>query len=268
MNNQLLSNRDSKFQILFVEDDEELLEYLGLRFREDHTVYSASNGFQALEIFAKHSVDLIVSDVNMPVLNGFDLFEKIRRQDKNLTPFLFLTVNSNREALLKGLVMGVDAYMTKPFDMDELIIRVNSILINNSTRKEIYLKNSQAAISQPQVRVLKEEETASFKTRWLKQVEDVLTSELSNRNIKIPDIAFKLALSERTFRKRIKAYTGLSPHEYLMNVRMAKALYLFENKVYMNVGEVATAVGLDSTGYFSKNFKERYGKLPSEFRKD
>jgi len=270
MNNQLLIKRaeaNSKFRVLLAEDDEELLEYLGLRLREDYTVYSASNGFQALEIFAKHSIDLIVSDVNMPVLNGFDLLGKIRLQDKNLTPFLFLTVNSNKEELLKGLLMGVDAYLTKPFDMDELLIRVNSILINNSTRKEIYSKNSQPAISQPQIEILKEEETSSFKIRWLRQLEEVLTLELSNRNIKIPDIAYKLAICERTFRKRVKEYTGLSPHEYIMNVRLAKALHLLENKIYLNVGEVATAVGLENSGYFSKAFKERYGKLPSEFRK-
>jgi len=270
MNNQLSSNRgegNSKFQVLLAEDDEELLEYLGLRLRKDYTVYSASNGIQALEIFAMHSIDLIVSDVNMPVLNGFDLLQEVRLQDKDLTPFLFLTVNSKKEELLKGLLMGVDAYVTKPFDVDELLIRIHSILINNSTRKEIYSKNNQAAISQPKIGILKEVETASFKIRWLKQLEEVVTLELSNKNIKIPDIAYKLAISERTFRKRVNEYTGLSPHEYIMRARLAKALYLLENKIYLNVGEVATAVGLDNSGYFSKAFKERYGKLPSEFRK-
>ena len=270
MNDQLLTNRgeaSSRFQVLLVEDDEELLEYLGLRLREDYTVYSASNGFQALEIFAKHSIDLIVSDVNMPVMDGFNLLREVRLQDKNLTPFLFLTVNSNKEELLKGLLMGVDAYLTKPFEVDELLIRINSILINNSTRKNIYLKNSLSDISEPKIGILKEEETASFKVRWLKKLEDVVASELSNANLKIPDIAYELAVCERTFRKRIKAYTGLSPHEYLMNARLAKALYLLENKIFLNIGEVATAVGLNNSGYFSKAFKERYGKLPSEFRK-
>jgi DNA-binding response OmpR family regulator len=270
MNNQLLSNRaeaNSKFQVLLVKEDGELLEYLGLRLREDHTVHSASDGFHALEIFAKHSIDLIVSDVNMPVLNGFDLLRKIRLQDKNLTPFIFLTVNSNKEEVLKGLLMGVDAYFTKPFDMDELLIRINNILINNSTRKKIYSKNSQPAISQPQIGILKEEETSSFKVRWLKQLEEVVTSELSNKDIRMPDIAYKLTICERTFRKRVRDYTGLSPHEYVMNARLTKALYLLENKIYLNVGEVASAVGLDDGGYFTKAFKERYGKLPSEFRK-
>ena len=144
---------------------------------------------------------------------------------------------------------------------------ISSILINNSIRKEIYYKNNQLAISQPQIKTLKEEETSSFKVRWLRQLEEVLTSELSNKNIKIPDIAFRLAISERTFRKRVKEYTGLSPHEYIMTARLAKALHLLENKIYMSIGEVATAVGLDNSGYFSKAFKERYGKLPSEFRK-
>ena len=270
MNNQLLSKRgeaDSKFQVLLAEDNEELLEYLELRLQKDYTVYSASNGFQALEIFAKHSIDLIVSDVNMPVLDGFDLLREVRLRDTNLTPFLFLTVNSNKEELLKGLLMGVDAYLTKPFEIDELLIRINSILINNSTRKEIFSKNSQSAISQPKIGILKKEETSSFKIRWLKQLEEILASELSNKNIRIPDIAFKLAICERTFRKRVTDYTGLSPHEYLMNARLEKALNLLENKIYLNVGEVATAVGLDNSGYFSKAFKERYGKLPSEFRK-
>ena len=269
MNNQLLSERgeaNSKFQVLLVTNDEELLEYLGLRLREDYTVYSASNGFQALEIFAKHSTDLILSGVNMPVLNGFDLLEKIRLQDKHLTPFIFLAENPNKEALLKGLLMGADDYLTKPFDMDELLTRINSILINNSKRKEIYSRHNQPAISQPQIGILQEEETSSFKIRWLGQLEEILSSELSNRNVKISDIAYKLAISERTFRGRVSEYTGLSLHEYIMNVRLAKALNLLENKVYLSVGEVATVVGLDS-GYFSKAFKARYGKLPSEFRK-
>ena len=270
MNNQRSGERkaaNSKFKILLAEDDEELLEYLGLRLQKDHIVYSASNGFQALEFFTEHSIDLVVSDVNMPVLNGFDLLREIRLQDKNLTPFLFLTVNSEKEDLLKGLLMGVDAYLTKPFEINELLIRVNNILINNSTRKKIYSKNSQSAISQPKIGILKKEETASFKVRWLKQLEEVVTSELSNKDIRMPDIALKLGICERTLRKRVRDYTGLSPHEFLTNARLTKALYLLENKIYMNVGEVATAVGLDNGGYFSKAFKERYGKLPSEFRK-
>ncbi len=270
MNNQLLNKRGKaspRFRVLLVEDDEELLEYLKLCLQEYYTVYSASNGFQALAIFAMHSIDLIISDVNMPVMNGFDLFRQVRLMDKNLTPFLLLTVNSDKEELLKGLSTGVDAYLTKPFEIEELLIRINSILINNTTRKELYLKNNLSDISQPNIRTLKEEETASFKVRWLKQLEKIVASEMSNPHIKIPDIAHKLAVCERTFRKRITDYTGLSPHEYLMNARLAKALHLLENKIYLNVGEVATAVGLNNSGYFSKAFKERYGKLPSEFRK-
>lgn len=269
MNNEFLVEHIApgrQFQILIVEDDEELLDYLGLLLQDLYTVYSASNVAQALKTLDNQRIDMIISDLNMPVLNGFDLLNEVRQRHQNLVPFLFLTAITEKTELMKALLLGVDAYMTKPFENDELLVRINNMLVNINKRKEIYAKKSHLGISKLQDGFLKEDEIYSFKLRWLKQLEEITNSELSNNNIRISDLAFKLAVSERTFRNRVKEYTGFSPNEYIMQARMNKALYLLENKIYMSVSEVAIAVGLGHKGYFSKAFKMRYGKLPSEYR--
>jgi DNA-binding response OmpR family regulator len=249
--------------ILVVEDDVDMREYLGSILDETHQVLYASNGLEALSVLSHHSVDLIVSDIAMPIMDGFELLRSLREEQENLTPFLFLTAHTEKTTVMQALLLGVDAFVGKPFEYDEFLARINAILINNQRRKEAYIQALSTDVETENAQ--KQQENASFQSKWLKELEGVLHKEIGNSNIKVPELAYKMAVSERTFRNRIRKYTGFSPHEYIMEARMSMALELLRKGTYLTVAEVAHAVGLDYSSYFTKNFKARYGKAPSEY---
>ncbi len=241
-------------------------DYLGELLSEQYQVAFASNGRQALHLLETKETDLIVSDIGMPEMDGFEFLRQLREDRQQFIPVLFLTGHTDKSEVIQALLSGVDAYVTKPFESDELIARVKGLLDNDRRRKTAYAgrpgKDEEGMLSHPAEAENKE---VSYRVRWLKELEGVVHSEIGNSYIKIPDLAYKMAVSERTLRNRIKNYTGLSPNEYLMEARMNQALYLLENKVYATVSEVAYAVGIDHISYFTKQFKERFSKTPSQY---
>jgi YesN/AraC family two-component response regulator len=252
--------------ILMVEDMVEMLDYLGDILSDTYQVSSASNGQEALRVLEHTSIDLIISDISMPEMDGFELLRCVRQERHLYIPFLFLTAHTDKSDVMDALLLGVDAYITKPFDSDELLARVKCLLHNNRKRKELYAQEATGSFATQDPLFERDEGAAiSFRMRWLKELEELVKKELPNSLTKIPDLAYRMAVSERTFRNRVKEYTGLTPNEYLMEVRMNKALSLLENQVYLTVSEVAHAVGLEHSSYFTKQFKERFGKTPSEF---
>jgi len=249
-------------RILIVEDDNEVLDFISSLLEEQYEVSHASNGFEALELFDQQEFDLVISDILMPKMNGFELLQKLRITKQIWTPFLLLTGISEKPALIQGLMLGVDSYLTKPFDSDELIARVQNLLSNNHQRK-LYL-SQQIKESGEQKEKMNSSHT-SFKELWLKELETIVSKEIANSNFRVPDMAYHMSVSERTFRKRIKDYTGLSPHEYIMDIRMKKAMQLLKSKAYLTIAEVAHAVGVEYSSYFAKIFKERFNQAPSEY---
>ncbi|HLP93641.1 MAG TPA: response regulator [Saprospiraceae bacterium] len=247
-----------EFQILLVEDDEDMRAYLASLLEPEYRLLFASNGKDALHQIGQNPINLVVSDISMPIMDGFELLKHLRQDQDNFVPFLFLTAHTEKSEVRQALILGVDGYITKPFESDELLVRVSNLLTN--TRKRI-----ESALLPNSSPVVEDSAPASFRTQWLKELEAIVHADIGNPSVKVPDLAFKMALSERTFRNRIKEYTGLSPNEYMMEARMSKALHLLENGTYLTVAEVAYAVGLEYSSYFTKNFKERFGKAPSEY---
>ena len=246
-------------RILVAEDDGDMRAYLYELLAERYQLTFVSNGQEALEWLDQTEADLIVSDLIMPVMDGLELLYSLREKKQNLTPVIFLTAHSEKLQVMQALRMGVDGYVTKPFEKDEFLARIATMLTNNQRRKTIYGNSSQTTLTYAQ------EPEHSFRARWLKELDVVIGKNIAGSHIKVSDLAFQMAESERTFRNRIKMYTGRSPHEYLTEARMNKARYLLENQVYLTVAEVANAVGLDHSSYFTKRFKERFGRTPSEF---
>lgn len=257
-----LSISTPRERVLIVEDDKDVLNFISSLLEEKYEVCHASNGFEALPMFDQKEFDLVVSDILMPIMNGFELLQKLRITKQIWTPFLFLTGLSEKPALIQGLMLGVDSYLTKPFDSDELIARVQNLLSNNYQRKLAFSQQIKESTEH------KEEMNTtlpSFKAVWMKELEAIVDKEMANSNFRVPDLAYHMSVSERTFRKRIKEFTGLPPQEYIMEMRMNKALQLLKSKVYPTVAEVAHAVGVEYSSYFSKIFKERFDQAPSEF---
>lgn len=249
-------------KILLVEDIAEVRQYVHSFLSPYYEIVEAQDGVEALERLKEGRFDLIISDVMMPRMNGFELLQNVR-QDKSIQmiPFLILTVRAESQDLMRALRLGVDRYLTKPFGREELLARVHNLLINQQLRRNS-LPSTTADRALEQVEAAK---SISYMNQWWQELEALVNEHLASSKLKINDLAYQLAVSERTLRDRIREQTGLSPKQYLLEIRLAKAKLLLENKVFASVAEVSYAVGIKTPSYFAKLYKKRYGKSPSEY---
>ncbi len=245
--------------ILVVEDNLELQAYIQIVLQEHYKVLLAENGQAALDkLAAANQIDLIISDLMMPVMDGYQLLEKLK-DDKatQQLPVIMLTARAEKDDRLKALRIGVDDYLTKPFDEEELLARINNLLANQSMRKEAAVEEEKRIGTVPQG--LPEEDR-----EWLHSFETYLQQHLSNNHLSVLMLADEFAMSMSTLLRQLKRLTGLTPQKYLMEVRLEKARQLLAKGRYGSVSIVAREVGYNDVRNFSKSFKNRFGKSPSD----
>lgn len=248
--------------LLVVEDNEALLQFLIKLLGGKYNISPARNGREALEIlWQKPDVDLVVSDIMMPVMDGFGLLSNVRKDPRlESLPFLLLTAMTEKQARKQAYVLGVDGFLPKPFEVEELTVRIESLLKNLATRRS-------APIASPQKEEEEPEALPSFDQVWLQDLQEIVQRRLSDTHFKIGDLAQAMNISERTLRSRLKSYTGLTPSQYMQKARLEKAFHYLQNRRYATVAEVCYAVGLQNTAHFARIFKKEYGKLPSAYLK-
>jgi len=248
--------------LLIAEDSEDLRQYLTDVLGRHYQITAVEDGEMAWGILSKEDagVDLIISDIMMPRMDGKALLSKVRETSSlEGMPFIFLTALADQEGLISALNIGVDSYVTKPFDVVELTARINNLLSYKKQRL-LHIAESRAIPDDSAKEV-----PTSVNDLWLKQLNDIIDQKIKFSDLKVDDLAQDLFVSERTFRNKIKACSGLSPSEYLLKYRLRKALLLLENKAHNTVSEVCYAVGFKNTSHFARVFKEEYGKSPSEY---
>ncbi len=203
----------------------------------------------------------------MPIMDGYQLLEKLKSDDATRhIPVIMLTARAEARDRLKALRIGVDDYLTKPFDEEELLVRIENLLANSKNRQHVIVA------TKPDTNLpVTEEVTAgvSFVSEpdrvWLECFEAFVQRNMANDTLNIPSLAFEFAMSESTLLRQLKRLTGLSPLQYLQEVRLDKARHLLENRSYDSISKVADKVGYGDTRSFSRSFKQRFGKLPSDF---
>ena len=248
----MLENIES-YDILIVEDElairtslVDLMEITGVSVR------SAENGKVGLEKVGEKTPDLIISDVMMPEVDGYDFLKGIRANPKTrLVPFIFLTAKVELESKLHGMELGADGYITKPFEFRELNLKVRNLLLT----KERY---SQQKLQDPSP-----VEEHSQDTVFLKKLNLSLEEQLENTSLSTEDLAAQLNMSLSTFSRRLKKLTGLSPNQFMKEFRLKKAKDMIGVN-YGTLSEIATKTGFSTLSYFSQSFKEHFGKNPSE----
>ncbi|MDP1620790.1 MAG: ATP-binding protein [Bacteroidales bacterium] len=260
--------------LLIVEDNPELREYLGI-ILAGYTLTMAENGKVATEILqnallpaftpgsALSRPDLILSDLLMPVMNGIRLLDWVKGHDEyRHVPFIMLTARTDMKVRLRALRVGVDDYITKPFAEEELKIRISNLLgLYRERLKESKTRSIPAGEGEPEKKAI----IGAADTTWLEEVEALFSKNLADPQCKIDWVAYAIHLSERQFNRRLKQLTGLTPNQYLREMRLQTAKdFLYEGK-YTTIKEVSTSVGYMDTAYFSRLFRERFGTLPSEY---
>ena len=255
----LFAETVKRYKLLIVEDDLDMLDYLRSILGEEFTLFTADHGQRALELLAKQPVDLILSDLMMPTMDGLQLLAIVKERFQDI-PFILLTARVEAEDRLQALRLGVDDYLTKPFVEEELSTRLRNLLSRYEVRRSVRTEASQ--LTNP---IAETDITPAYDQKWLQEVEQIVNDQLSNVHFSVQVLAERLNITERTLQNKLKAYTGMTPSQYLTELRLLKARKLLEDRTFETITEVCYAVGLKTPWYFSRLMKERFGKHPSDF---
>lgn len=257
---------EGSYRILSVEDHPDMSDYISQLLITDYEVISAGHGKEALEILKKERIDLIISDVMMPEMDGFSLLRILKANDLySGIPIIMLTARAEDNDKLDALTIGVDDYLTKPFLADELRARVKNLLRNSKNRGPGILEADQLlnfSLSDTDTDAAIE---TTVDLKWLKKVEKTALTILSDNDFSMDHLAKTLGLSTRQLQRKIKQVSGLTPNQYIQELRLELSRSYLDNLAYRTVLEVSDAVGFKSAKYFSKLFKQRYGKSPSDY---
>ncbi|MBP6827842.1 MAG: response regulator [Saprospiraceae bacterium] len=248
----------SKPTILVVEDNPDLQEYIRLILSEKYDVVTAENGRAALDCLLQTAgCQLILSDLMMPVMDGYQLLEKLKSDDATRhIPVIMLTARADVQGKLKALRIGVDDYLLKPFDEEELLARIENLLKNQAARHEAAPAEPEPGESTPALSTTDRE--------WLETFETYVRKHFADDTLSVSGLAHEFAMSDSTLLRQLKRLTGLSPVQYLQEVRLSEARRLLENRTCDSIATIASKVGYDDARSFSRSFKQRFGKLPSE----
>jgi DNA-binding response OmpR family regulator len=252
---QSATNRST---ILLVEDYKDMLDYLLRTLQPDYRVLTAANGRQGLQLLQQSEVTLIIADLMMPEMDGFELLRRVREAGI-WVPFILLTARSEAEDRIKALELGVDLFMTKPLVVEELFAGIDNLLRRSRERN---VPGTAVSITANEAKVPEQEQVAQL---WLAELEVFLEKELGNPELRIGDLANYLGISERTLRNRIKEYVNMSPKQYVQHKRLEHAWVLLRNRQYATVNELSFACGFRSATHFSKLFKAHFGYSPSSY---
>jgi DNA-binding response OmpR family regulator len=245
--------------VLLVEDNADLRSYLKEDLKEEYQVAVAENGAKGLELAIELIPDLILSDMMMPEMDGFTLCTRIREDERTShIPFILLTARATIESKLEGLELGADAYMTKPFNIKEIKVRIRNLL---EQRKNLRKSFSREVTVQP-----KNIAITSIDERFLNHALETMEAHLSDQQFSVEKFAEIMGMSRKNLLRKIKALTDQSVNEFIRNFRLQRAAQLISNKS-ATVSEIAYQVGFNNLSYFSKCFKELFDVLPNEYGK-
>lgn len=244
--------------ILLIEDDNDVREFLLSELESCFDLKVASDGKAGIAMAKELDVDLIVSDVMMPGMNGFELTKRLKNSfETSHIPIILLTALSTDENVLEGTESGADAYITKPFSPQLLMARILQLLNQREILRQKFGKVPQEIRSA----MLRNEQDSLF----VKRLDSIVYSRLGEQDLSADKVAGLLHLGRTIFYKKVRGTTGYTPNEYIRVIRLRKAAELLKEGE-KNVSEVAYAVGFDNPYYFSKCFKEQFGMPPSQYR--
>lgn len=243
--------------ILLVEDDEELMYFLEKCFLPAYTIYKASDGEEALRLLRQSYVNLIISDVMMPNMDGFELCHRLKSTlEYSHIPIILLTAKTAVQSKIQGLEMGADAYIEKPFSIEVLQAQVTNIIQNRTKLHDAFKKYP--FIDAKNFSITKADED------FLKKMNEVVQNNLSNPEFNNDDLAELFNMSRASFYRKIKGILDLTPNEYIRVERLKKAAQLLREKE-AKINEICYTVGFSSPSYFSKCFQKQFGVLPKDF---
>lgn len=253
------TEENSKYVILLVDDDQEIIEYVKDFLSDTYTILSAENGKAGYEIACEEIPDIIISDIMMPIMDGIEMCRRIKKDVRTShIPVVLLTAKGSFYNQKVGYDVGADSFLTKPFSSNLLKSRIKNIL---DARKK-YSLASTSKFKQKQEQL--NESIGDLDKEFLKKLTEVIEENLEEEELNISKIAAYLNMSHSTLYRKIKALTNLTANEFIRKVRINFAEQLLLTGKY-NISEIMYRVGINSSSYFRQCFKDEYGLNPSEY---
>ncbi len=243
--------------VLIVDDDDDLRAYLVESLKTKYKIIEASDGRQGWQKALANHPQVIISDVNMPGIDGIEMVRKIKSDNRTKhIPIIMLTVLSDETDQLKGLESGASDYLTKPFSFHLLSIKIENLLSLNSLLKNTYSKHIQ--FETPEVEVVSEDE--KFLLKFTRYIEE----HIENPNLSIEELSKAMFVSRGTLYVKVLSFTGETPVEYVRSLKLKKALLLLQ-KNDLKISQIAYSVGFSNPNYFARAFKAKFNVSPSEY---
>lgn len=251
---------DDAYNILVVEDNNELLMLMSKLLSTKYNVLTASNGVKALELIKDNDIDLIISDVMMPEMDGWDLTNKVKtNKDFCHLPIILLTARTQDEDKRKSLLIGADEYMAKPFKMKELQLRIENIIEN---RRRIQSDFMSKTIEDTKKKVAA---TPSPDNEILKKAINCVMQHISDAEYNRDTFAADMGMSSSSLYNKLRSITGLSVSSFIRDIRMKEACRIAQTDPNIRISELAYKVGYKDPKYFATSFKKDIGKQPTEY---
>ncbi len=244
--------------ILVVEDHTDVRKYICEPLKAEYTVIEGADGKEGIEKAREIIPDLIVSDIMMPGVGGYELCREIKKDIKTShIPVILLTAKASEESIIQGLQTGADDYITKPFNSKILAVRIKNLI---ELRRQLQQKIQKQMLLQPA-----EIAVSSMDQEFIKDMQEIIEKNLSESRFNVEELSKKLYMNRATVYRKIMALTGESPTEFIRSYRLKRAAQLLRDKSG-TVSQVAFSVGFDNPAYFAKCFKEKFHQLPSSYQ--
>jgi DNA-binding response OmpR family regulator/two-component sensor histidine kinase len=251
--------KESLPDILIVEDNQDLRNYISHQLRQGYTILEAFNGKEGLITAFERIPDLIISDLMMPVMGGMEMCRELKNDPlTSHIPIIMLTAKADKRSKLDGLETGADDYIIKPFDAEELQVRVKNLIeqrskLRDKFRQEFITERDEQAHISPQ-------------DQLLQKIMDILNQNVHETEFNIAKMSRELNMSRRQLFRKVHAVTGYTPNDLLRHIRLKEAVSLFDNG-QDNITQVMHQVGFNNLSYFAKCFREMYQVNPSDYIK-
>lgn len=250
------SDPENNLKVLIVEDNRDFRSFITSTISDKYQIYEASNGEEALTVLSKIDINIVITDMMMPIMDGMELCRRIKNNiEFSHVPIIMLSAQNAREKVVEGLENGADEYITKPFNPDMLCIRIEK-LINRTQNNHAKFKNLEIEPSEITI--------SNIDTELINKLISLVEENIQDPNFNVEELSVAVGMSRGHLYRKLKGITGRTPIEFIRILRVKRGKQLIEQGNY-HISEVAHKVGL-SPKIFSKNFREEFGYSPSKIK--
>jgi len=256
---ELVNEKNNLPVILVVEDNEEMLSFIADKLNTKFLVEKSVNGVEALKILEKKNIDIILSDVMMPEMDGYEFCKKVKSNiEYSHIPVVLLTAKNDMDSKILGLKVGADAYIEKPFSFNHLLTQLTTLLNNRLREREAFMQKPFLPIHQ--IGMCKADE------EFMEKMIEIINENITDGNFNVEKLSGIAYMSRSSLHRKIKALSGLPPTDFIRLIRLKKSAELIQEGRY-RIGEICYLVGINSSSYFIKLFQKQFGMTPKEFYK-